>query len=117
MKSAKRGRKTLSAHKISKPIGSGKNKRTIFDNSKSIHHAVSLVKLVGITMKLKELNNHIQGLYAELGKLVVDQQIQRNARVDRMQKVKMEGLLDTIMEMRKKIEGLERDARTLKKVA
>jgi len=68
-------------------------------------------------MKLKELNNHIQGLYAELGKLVVDQQIQRNARVDRMQKVKMEGLLDTIMEMRKKIEGLERDARTLKKVA
>ena len=109
-------KKARPAHKTNKLIGSRKHKRTVID-SQPAHQAVSLVKLVGITMRLKELNNHLQGLYAELGRIVYEQQRHRSARISRMHKAGMERLMDSIMEMRKKMDRLEREARSLKKAA
>jgi len=98
-----------------KVAGPRKRKRAI-KSSRSVHQAVSLVKLVGITMRLREMNNHLQGLYAELGKIVYEKH-HRGAKIGRVSKSGTEGLMDSIMEMRNKMDRLEREARLLKKAA
>jgi hypothetical protein len=52
-----------------------------------------------------------------LGRIVYEQQRNRSARISRMHKAGMERLMDSIMEMRKKMDRLEREARSLKKAA
>jgi hypothetical protein len=81
------------------------------------HKAVPLVKLVGVTMRLKEHNNHLQGLYAELGKIVYDQQLLRSPNIARQRSAARAGLVDKITEMKRKMMRLEREARALKRTA
>ena len=83
-------------------------------SEKATRKAVSLVKLVGFNMKIKEQNNHLQGLYAEVGKLVYEQQQQRGATAKR-QPAGMTATIERITEMKKKIASLEREAEELKK--
>jgi len=101
--------------KLIKPARSVKKRHTPSDSG-SARRAISLVKLVGIRLRLKELNNHFQGLYAELGKIVYEQQIHRRARAGCIQSTGIEGLVDKIMEMRKKMDRMEREAMHLKNV-
>lgn len=79
--------------------------------------AVSLVKLGGVTMRLKEHNNHLQGLYAELGKIVYDQQLLRSPNTARQRPVAQAGLVEMITEMKRKMMRLEREAGALKRSA
>ena len=62
--------------KLIKPARSVKKRHTPSDSG-SARRAISLVKLVGIRLRLKEHNNHLQGLYAELGKIIYEQQMHR----------------------------------------
>ena len=79
--------------------------------------AVSLVKLVGVSMRLREHNNHLQGLYAELGKIVYDQQLRLGTSATRRWSAAMTGLADRINELKKKMVRLEREVKALKKAA
>jgi hypothetical protein len=78
--------------------------------------AVSLVKLVGITLRLKEQNNHLQGLYAELGKLFYEQRTHRGAGSGHRRSTGMEGIAEKIREMRKNMDRMEREAKLLRNV-
>jgi hypothetical protein len=77
--------------------------------------AISLVKLVGVSLKLREHNNHLQGLYAELGKIVFDQHRRPGASASKRWSAVMTGIADRINELRKKMERLEREAKALQK--
>jgi len=79
--------------------------------------AVSLVKLVGVSMILKEHNNHLQGLYAELGKIAHDQQLRLGSSATRRWSAAMTGLADRINELKKKMVRLEREVKVLKRAA
>jgi hypothetical protein len=79
--------------------------------------AISMVKLVGVSMKLREHNNHLQGLYAELGKIVFDHHLRPGSSAPRRWSAAMTGLADKISELRKKMTRLEREVKTLKKAA
>jgi hypothetical protein len=79
--------------------------------------AISMVKLVGVSMKLREHNNHLQGLYAELGKVVFDQHLRLGSGTPRRWSAVMTGLAGRIEELRKKMTLLEREVKTLKKAA
>lgn len=79
--------------------------------------AISMVKLVGVTMKLLGHNNHLQGLYAELGKIVFDQHLRLGSNAPRRWSIAMTGLADRIDELRKKMARLEQEVKTLKKAA
>jgi len=103
------------ARKLIKPARAVKKRHTPIDSG-SARRAISLVKLVGIRLRLKEHNNHLQGLYAELGKIVYEQQMHRSARAGCIRSTGIEGLVDKIMEMRKKMDRMEREARHLKNV-
>jgi len=78
---------------------------------------ISLVKLVGVSMRLREHNNHLQGLYAELGKIVYDQQLRLGTSATRRWSAAMTGLADRINELKKKMMRLEREVKALKKAA
>jgi len=91
-------------------------KRGMLINSRPPRQAISLVKLVGITLRLKEHNNHLQGLYAELGKIVYEQQLPRSARAGCIRSSAIGGLVDRIMEMRKKMYRMEREASHLRNI-
>lgn len=86
-------------------------------NSRSARKAIALVKLVGITMRLKEYNNHLQGLYAELGKIVYEQRISRRTRTGCIRSAGVDGLGDKITEMRKKMDRMEQEASRLRRAA
>ena len=103
------------ARKLIKPARSVKKRHTPSDSAFA-RRAISLVKLVGIRLRLQEHNNHLQGLYAELGKIVYEQQMHRRARAGCIRSTGIEGLVDKIMEMRKKMDRMEREAGRLKNV-
>jgi hypothetical protein len=85
-------------------------------DKKSTQRAIAMVKLAGITLRLKEQNNHLQGLYAELGKIVYEQRIHRSVRAGRRGSTAMEGIVEKIKEMRKNMDRMEREARLLRSV-
>jgi hypothetical protein len=92
-------------------------KRRISIDTGAARKAVALVKLVGITMRLKEHNNHLQGLYAELGKIVYEQRTHHRGRAGCIRSTGVEGLADSITEMRKKMDRMEQEASRLRRAA
>jgi hypothetical protein len=82
---------------------------------KATGKAVSMVKLVGVAMRLKEHNNHLQGLYAELGKIVYEQQTRKRAGTVKPRPTGAAGLVEKITLMNKKMTLLEQEAKALKK--
>ncbi len=66
-------------------------------------------------MRLKEHNNHLQGLYAELGKIVYEQQMRKKAVTAKPQSTGAAGLAEKITLMKKKMTLLEQQAKALKK--
>jgi hypothetical protein len=106
--------------KISKKLGEKGTKGTI-SAEKTVAKtatlkAISLVKLVGISMRLMEQNNHLQGLYAELGKMLYDQQLEHGKHAAVRLSAECKKLAEKIAEMRKKMALLENEAAQLKKV-
>ena len=83
---------------------------------KAARKTVSILKLFGLEMKLKDQSNHLQGLYAELGKVLYELHRDRPGAVIRRSPDAGE-LFERIAEMRKKKHRLELEARTLKRAA
>jgi hypothetical protein len=82
---------------------------------KATGKAVSMVKLVGVAMRLKEHNNHLQGLYAELGRIVYEQQTRKRAGTEKSRPTGAAGYVEKITMMKKKMTLLEQEAKALKK--
>lgn len=83
---------------------------------KAARKTASVLKLFGLEMKLKDQSNHLQGLYAELGKVIYELQGGKPGGLIRRSSEAGE-LFEKIAEMRRKKHRLELEARTLKKAA
>lgn len=79
--------------------------------------SISLVKVVGLTMRWQEQNNHLQGLYAELGRLFYEQQTRRNTKVVKLRPTDTTTRVEKIAEIRKTMHRLEREIKALRNAA
>ena len=78
--------------------------------------AVLAVKLMCVLLSLREVNNHLQGLYAEVGKIVYEHQM-ASPSASKLPPPHVKELFHKIIPLRKKMEKLERESRTMKKTA
>lgn len=92
----------------------GVSKATLVDATQK---SISLVKVVGLTMRWQEQNNHLQGLYAELGKLVYEQQTRKKVNVKKPRSLETTARVEKIAEIRKTMHRLEREIKALRKAA
>lgn len=83
---------------------------------RAAERAISAVKLVGILFHERELRNHLQGLYAEAGKIVYEKQMRGPSPIKSPSSHVIE-LFHRIAALRKKIERLEQDAGALRQAS